>query len=175
MLHLVPHTLVCTCCSKSMAAMQLSVPSFSVALLSHLWCYQSNRLDCSIHATGRGTHCCGFNSCRTRKVRRKVGYFVLIWGEFQASVWKKDPSHESKPWKIPTSKLPCFELPYTNDGGRQKNRQFITYYPLGYECSKLRNLNFFPLYNNRLTIERILNFTYILLKELKGYIQGWVF
>jgi hypothetical protein len=36
-LHLVPHTLVCTCCSKSMAAaMQLSVPSFSVALLSHL-------------------------------------------------------------------------------------------------------------------------------------------
>ena len=95
----------------------------------------------------QGTHRGGFNCCRTRKVRRKVGCFVLIWSEFQACVWKKDPSHESKPWKIPTSKLQCFELPYNNNQGRQKNRTFITFYPLGYECSKL---HFFPLCNNGL-------------------------
>ncbi len=62
---------------------------------------------------------------------------VLYSCEVSFKQGSEKTSHESKPWKIPTSKLQCFELPFNNERGWQKNRPFKTYYPLGYECSKL--------------------------------------
>ena len=117
---LVSCTLVCTSCSKSWDTMMLS---FLLALLSHLWCCQSERLDCNTYATGSGTHR-GLNSCRRRRVSREAVLFVLVWVEIRASGWKRSVT-QVQTLKDFNFKLQCFVLPFNNGRGWQKNWTFI--------------------------------------------------
>ena len=90
MFHLVPHTLMCTCCSELRAMMQLLALLLSLlVLLSHLWCCQSNRLDNNEGAAAGGTHPHCSSSCARLSVDKstknpqgqiKTCVFALIGG-----------------------------------------------------------------------------------------------
>lgn len=69
MFHLVPCTLMCTCCSKSIAVVPLSLlRSILPALLSHLGCHQSDRLDCNTHAaSSQAAHPCLLQQLRQKE------------------------------------------------------------------------------------------------------------